>query len=113
MRLHVLRRRLVLVRELQPELARVRRREVQPGGEQLALVDDLVGEERSDDGKDAGDDLMLTGEMAGDGRGGEELEGEVLNGGLRFAVGEQVGINDSMVYTCEVGCYKDRLEPYK
>lgn len=65
------------------------------------FVDDLVGEEGSDDCEETVDKSMVLDYVCGDGGDGEELESEVFDGGLCLSVDEQVGIYDAVVDVCK------------
>ena len=52
------------------------------------FVLNLVREEGGDDGEETGDNIVVADNIESDGGNGEELEGKVLDGSLRFTVSE-------------------------
>lgn len=69
------------------------------------FIDNLVGEEGGDDGKETRDDLVVAHYVGGHRRGGEQLQGEIFDGCFRFVINQQVGVYDAMIDTRKVaGC---------
>ena len=49
---------------------------------------------------------MMADNVEGDRGYSEELEGEVLDRGLRFPIGEEVRVDNSMIYACKMRGYE-------
>lgn len=73
------------------------------------FIGNLVGEEGGYDVEEAGDEVVVFDDVACYGWYCEELKGEVFNGGLSFAVDEEVGIDNSVVDIGEMPSWKRRV----
>lgn len=70
------------------------------------FVLDLVREEGCDDGEETGHEVVASDDVESDGRDCEKLEGKVFNGGLCFAIDQQVGIHYAVVHIRKMASYR-------
>ena len=71
------------------------------------IIGDLVGEEGSDDGKEAVYNPVVLYDVEGDRGDGEELEGKVFDGSFGFTVNEEVSIYDGVIGVDKVPSWID------